>query len=142
MDDRQSQESIPPGAPLAKKERPLAAALPGSSTVTEAGRKAGMSKQAAHDAYEALKVKAPNRCEQLGIKRDRVLQRFDHWADTAMRYVPLVSNGILMANEPVAVRDIRARMKANTELAKITGCYGDAERPDSDTGRGGITINL
>ena len=39
--------------------------------------------QSAHDAYEALKIKAPQRCAQLGISRDRVLQRFDQWAGLA-----------------------------------------------------------
>src|SRR5262249_49694667 len=91
----------------------------------------------------AIKVKAPLRCEQLGISRDRVLKRFDDWADTAVRHQLLISNGVLMRDQFVEVPATDLRIKANIELAKITGCYqggqvGNGTGPQT----GGITIRL
>jgi hypothetical protein len=126
-----------PGAPLGEKELALAKALPGSSSIADAGRKAGMSRQAAHDAYEALKVKAPHRCEQLGIKRDRVLQRFDDWADNATHEV------LGKFGERVKLEATGLRIKANAHLAKIFNVYKDHERAEGQGGPGGgATVGL
>jgi len=114
-----------PGAPLAKKEEALAKALPESYSVADAGRKAGFeTRQATHDAYKALKVKAPMRCAQLGISRDKVLQRFDHWADHATREKMYGQFG---DTKKLEATDLR--IKANTELAKIMNLY---EKPEDN----------
>jgi len=108
-----------PGAPLGQKERELAAQIPHSSTITEAGARAGMSRQAAHDAYEALKIKAPMRCAQLGIRRDRVLQRFDEWAESATKFQRM--DQYSTAKE---IPDVRARIKANDcQLRKMSALF-------------------
>lgn len=127
-----------PGARLGKKERQLANALVTSDSVAGAGRKVGMSRQAAQDAFEALKIKAPLRCEQLGISRDRVLQRFDHWAENADREV----QGKFGEKLKLEATDLR--IKANENIAKIMGCYGaDSEDgTEANRGSGQIVINL
>jgi hypothetical protein len=103
---------------------------------------ARLGNQAAHDAYEALKIKAPMRCAQLGISRDKVLKRFEHWADNATRTEVHVSQGIKMGESRVEATDLR--IKANENLAKIMGCYkdGDEQASESQRRQGQIVINL
>lgn len=117
----------------------LARHLPTSNTVAEAGRKAGMSKQAAHDAYKALEVKAPQRCAQLGINRDKVLLRFDQWAENATEVVTASMFG--KVTDVKEVTSIALRMRANDKLAKIMGCYAD-EKADSPVTMNTQILNL
>jgi hypothetical protein len=72
----------------------LAKALENSPSIAGAGREVGMSRDVAHRTYKAIMVKAADRCEQLGIHRDRVLQRFNDWADNAQREVRANGFGI------------------------------------------------
>jgi hypothetical protein len=109
----------------------LAKALPGSNSKADAGRKLGISRQAVHDAYEALKIKAPQRCEQLGISRDRVLQRFDEWAEGATKLVRV------NAFEVKEVPDTTSRLRANENLRDI---FGDGRGPNAsdDSSKSGV----
>ena len=120
-----------PGAPLSPRERELAKVLPESTSVAEAGRKVGMTKQAAHDAYKALKIKAPERCEQLGISRDRVLLRFDQIAEGATK---LIRVNLFEVRE---VPDNASRLRANENLMDI---FGDG-RSGGDADPGGHSFN-
>jgi len=68
------------------------------------------------------------RCAQLGIRRDRVLQRFDEWAEGATKFQRM--DQYSAAKE---IPDVRARIKANDCLADIMGCY--EESADENTSR-------
>lgn len=126
-----------PGAPLGKRERDLSKALPQSDSVSDAGRKVGMSPQSAHDAFEALKIKAPVRCEQLGISRDRVLRRFEDWADGATREV------FDKWGERKKLEATDLRIKANENLGKVFGIEKEREDgAEASHGSGQVIINL
>ena len=110
------------GQKLTIKQKKLVEALPKSSSVAEAGEKAGYAyRQDAHRALKGIAERAPEVLERLGLTIEYVADKCLRPLLGANKTELIVSNGIVMSREEVPAPDIRLR--AIDTWAKLMGAY-------------------
>lgn len=127
---------------LTVKQAKLVKALTKVDSVAAAGREVGYeTKQAAHQALNRIREKAPAILDRLGFNRDKVFGKIGSLME-AKETKFFANAGIVMDTRVVDNPELQLR--AAVELGKMHGAYpkGSDGGEQADTNAGGITINL